>query len=123
MDDFTTELDRAGDALAALADGPGQAAAASLEAAFSEAGAGIEASLSRAARSGELDFSKMTRAVLADLASIAAEAALARAGVGAAGTSLTFNLPRSSVAATQATSTRELSKAVAKATAIGRRFT
>ncbi|RIJ20388.1 hypothetical protein D1224_14785 [Henriciella barbarensis] len=122
MDDFTKELDHAGDALTALVDGPGRDAAASLEAAFSEAGASIEAALSRAARSGELDFSQMTRAIFADLASMAAEAVLARAGIGAAGTSLTFNLPQAAEGTPKTATARELSKAVAKAAAIGRRF-
>ena len=92
MEPYDDQLQRAGDALQALADGPGKAAAETLEAAFGDAGLRIEQALARAARSGELDFSNMARSVLADLARIAAEAALASAGIGQAGRSMTVNL-------------------------------
>ncbi|WP_018147587.1 phage tail tape measure C-terminal domain-containing protein [Henriciella marina] len=122
MDDFNQQMESASDALAAIADGPGQDAAASLEAAFSQAGASIEASLSQAARSGELDFAQMARSVLADLASIAAEAALARAGIGTAPAPMTVNVQSLAGGGNSAVSAKDVSKAIAKAAAIGRRF-
>ena len=122
MDDFNQQMESASDALAALADGAGRDAAASLEAAFSQAGASIEASLSQAARSGELDFAQMARSVLADLASIAAEAALARAGVGVAQAPMTVNVQSLAGGGNSAVSAKDVSKAIAKAAAIGRRF-
>lgn len=122
MDDFNQQIESASDALGALADGPGRDAAASLEAAFSRAGASIEASLSQAARSGELDFAQMARSVLADLASIAAEAALARARVGAAQSPMMVNVQSLAGGGNSAVSAKDVSKAIAKAAAIGRRF-
>lgn len=117
-------LNEAADALSALAAGPGKAAAAALEEAFGQAGARIETALTKAARSGELEFSNMARSVLADLARIAAEAALAGLGSTANGRSMTVNLSM------QAPQHRhiapggvgELSKSVAQAVARGGRF-
>ncbi len=80
MEEFDDDLTKAGDALRALADGPGREAADALEAAFGRAGTRIEDTLRRAARSGELDFQRMAEGILRDLARIAAEAVIARAG-------------------------------------------
>lgn len=122
MDGFEEDMERAGEAVAALANGPAREAAASLEAAFSEAGQSIEASLSQAARTGEVDFAQMAQSILADLASIAAEAALARAGLGGAQTAFTLNFSGGGREKSGALSTKEISKAVAKAAMMGRRF-
>ncbi|WP_158588493.1 phage tail tape measure C-terminal domain-containing protein [Henriciella mobilis] len=124
MEPYDDQLQRAGDALQALADGPGKAAAETLEAAFGDAGLRIEQALARAARSGELDFSNMARSVLADLARIAAEAALASAGIGQAGRSMTVNLSMQDASQAHAISGSgsELSKTIAQAVARGGRF-
>lgn len=121
MESYEDHLQRAGDALQALADGPGRAAAEALEQAFGQAGERIEGALSRAAKSGELDFRTMAQSVLADLARIAAEAALARTGAGQA---LTVNVAMHGHADTSSgVGTRaELSKVVAQAVAKGGRF-
>lgn len=122
MDEFERDMARAGDAVAALAEGPGREAAASLERAFAEAGSNIEAALSRAARSGELDFSRMAQSVLAELARIAAEAALAQAGLGGAqASSLNVNVS-GGAGSLPAGSSKEIAKALAKAAAMGGRF-
>ena len=71
--EYEEELERAGQALEAFADGPGAAAARALEEAFAAAGARIEASLEAAARTGQLNFEAMAQAILRDLARIAAE--------------------------------------------------
>ena len=47
MEPYDDQLQRAGDALQALADGPGKAAAETLEAAFGDAGLRIEQELSK----------------------------------------------------------------------------
>ncbi|GGB56800.1 MULTISPECIES: phage tail tape measure C-terminal domain-containing protein [Henriciella] len=123
MDEFESNLTRAGDALSALSDGPGTTAAKLLEDAFADAGRSIEQTLARAARSGELDFSRMAQSVLADLARIAAEAALARAGVGQATQASTVNIHMPRHASSKAVGSHgELSKALAKAAALGGRY-
>ncbi|WP_084419566.1 phage tail tape measure C-terminal domain-containing protein [Henriciella litoralis] len=124
MDEFQDSLTRAGDAVSALVEGPGAVAARSLEQAFARAGDGIEAALSRAARSGELDFAQMAQSVIADLARIAAEAALARAGIGQASQAFTVNINGSgSGAGSLPVGARgDISKAVAKAAAMGGRY-
>ncbi|MGB3626542.1 MAG: phage tail tape measure C-terminal domain-containing protein [Henriciella sp.] len=123
MDEFERGLERAGDAVAALADGPGRDAAASLERAFAEAGSSIESALSRAARSGELDFSRMTQSVLADLARIAAEAALAQAGLGGAQVAnLNVNISGGAAGGVPVGTSKEIAKALGRAAAMGGRF-
>ncbi|MEM6899459.1 MAG: phage tail tape measure C-terminal domain-containing protein [Pseudomonadota bacterium] len=93
MDEFERQLSDAGDALAALANGPGREAADALGAAFDDTGRRIEQALGRAARSGELDFSRMAEGILRDLARVAAEAVLARSSLGGgAGQTVNLNL-------------------------------
>lgn len=82
MDELESELNAAGDALRALAEGPGVQAAEALEAAFGRAGASIEAALGQAARSGELNFERMAESILRDLARVAAESLATMAGLG-----------------------------------------
>lgn len=122
MEQFQSSLERAGDAVRSLADGPGREAAEALEQAFGQAGLNIEAALSQAARSGELDFSRMAQSVLADLARIAAEAALANAGLRQGGQTLNFNIAPGADAGSVVGAKAEISKAVAKAAAMGARF-
>ena len=64
----------------------------------------------------------MAQSVLADLASIAAEAALARAGLGASQAAFTLNFAGGGREKSGSLSTKEISKAVAKAAMVGRRF-
>ncbi len=92
MDEFEQDIRRAGDALALFTEGPGRDAARILEDAFGEAGQSIQASLSRAAQTGQLDFRRMAESVLADLARIAAEAVIARSGLGQAGQTVNLNM-------------------------------
>lgn len=122
METFEDSLAQAGDALGAFAEGPGREAATTLEQAFGEAGQSIEAALTRAARTGELDFSRMAQSVLADLARIVAEAALARPAAGQAGHAFTFNMSVPGQPAAMPAARAEIAKAVAKAAAIGGRF-
>lgn len=81
MDDFETNLNSAGDALRALAEGPGVQAAEALEAAFGRAGQSIETALGQAARSGELNFERMAESILRDLARVAAESLATMSGL------------------------------------------
>lgn len=67
------EVERAGEALRALAEGPGRDAADSLADAFERAGSSIEAALTRAARTGELSFASMAESILRDLSRLGAE--------------------------------------------------
>lgn len=124
METYEDQLKQAGDALQFLADGPGRAAADALEQAFGQAGERIESALARAARSGELEFSSMARSILSDLARIAAEAALAGLGGGAAGRSMTVNLSMRENTQPHAIAGAgaELSRTVAQAVARGGRF-
>ena len=124
MEAYERQLADAGDALQALADGPGRDAAQALEQAFGQAGQNIEQALSKAARSGELDFQAMARSVLADLARIAAETAIARNGLSAPAKSMTVNVAVGQGADTSgpAGARGELSRAVAQAVARGGRF-
>lgn len=123
MDEFQDQMAQAGEALSSLVEGPGLRAADALETAFARAGTSIEAALSRAARSGEADFSRMAQSVLGDLARIAAEAALARAGFGGAGQAFTVNMNMGSAnGRAPAGMQQELSKALAKAAAMGGRY-
>jgi phage-related minor tail protein len=73
MTDFDDDIDRAGAAFEALADGPASRAAQAIEAAFERTGTSIERALGQAARSGETSFSNMTEAIVRDLARLAAE--------------------------------------------------
>ena len=124
MDTYERQLAQAGDALQSLAEGPGRAAAEALEQAFGQAGQGIEQALSKAARSGELDFRAMAQSVLADLARIAAETAIARSGLSAPSRPVTVNLAvgQGADASAAAGARGELSRAVAQAVARGGRF-
>ncbi|WP_421786021.1 phage tail tape measure C-terminal domain-containing protein [Hyphobacterium sp.] len=75
-DDFerlSEEVERAGDALTRLADGPAREAADTMRDAFERAGQSIESALTRAARTGELSFSAMADAILRDLSRVATE--------------------------------------------------
>ena len=81
MDEIEQDLQHAQDSLAAFVDGPGTEAALALEQAFGRAGQNIERVLSQAARSGELELRRMSEAVLADLARVVAEIALAQTGL------------------------------------------
>lgn len=90
-DEFDDELQRAGEALTAFADGPGAAAARALEEAFAAAGARIETSLETAARTGKLNFESMTEAILRDLARIAAQSVLGGLG-GGGGQTVNLNI-------------------------------
>ncbi|MEM9668825.1 MAG: phage tail tape measure C-terminal domain-containing protein [Pseudomonadota bacterium] len=125
MDEFEQNLLDAGGALTALVDGPGREAADALSAAFDEAGNRIEQALGRAARSGELDFSRMAEGVLRDLATIAAEALLARTGIaGGAGQTVNVNLALGAGADANSVmkSRGTITTALAQAAAAGRRF-
>ena len=123
MDEFQDQLTRAGEALTSLVEGPGLQAADALETAFARAGTSIEAALSRAARSGEADFSRMAQSVLGELARIAAEAALAQAGFGSTGQAVTVNMNMGGAHdRAPAGLQQELSKALAKAVAMGGRY-
>ena len=82
MTDFETDMNRAGDALLALAEGPGVQAADALAAAFGRAGSSIETTLGQAARSGELNFERMADSILRDLSRVTAEALTAMADLG-----------------------------------------
>jgi len=66
-------VERAGDALRALADGPGREASETLSQAFERAGSSIESALTRAARTGEFSFSTMADAILRDLSRLAVD--------------------------------------------------
>lgn len=124
MDPLEEDLRAAEDALRSLAEGPAQDAARQLERAFSDAGRSIETSLSQAARAGELDFSKMARSILADLARIAAETAIAglRQSQGGGGLTVNFSGAPGADAGGTSLSRADISKAVAKAAIIGRRY-
>ena len=91
MNELEDELDRAGAALTALASGPGEAAAKSLEEAFARTGKSIQSALSSAAQTGELDFQNMTKAILADLARIAAEAVISQSGLNSVTQNISIN--------------------------------
>ncbi len=84
MDPLTEDIEAAGDALRAFADGPGRDAARLLEEAFADAGGRIEQALAQAARSGELDFRRMAEAIVRDLARIAAQSVFGGSGNGGA---------------------------------------
>lgn len=125
MEDFEDNLAEAGAALSALADGPGRAAADALGAAFDEAGGRIERALSQAARSGELDFSRMAEGILRDLARVAAEALVARAGLGAAANqtvNMNFSLGAGADANSVMASRNTIAATLARAASAGRRF-
>lgn len=124
MEEFEQDLAQAGQALAALADGPGRAAADALGAAFDEAGTRIEGALSRAARSGEWDFSRMAENILRDLAHVAADALVARAGLGGGGQTVTLNLNMGagSDASSVLASRGAITTALARAASAGGRF-
>jgi len=68
MDD---ELEPAGEALIALAEGPARDSAELISAAFREAGREIESALTAAARSGEFSFKAMAASITAELSSLA----------------------------------------------------
>ncbi|MHA6288273.1 phage tail tape measure C-terminal domain-containing protein [Maricaulis sp. CAU 1757] len=78
MAEFDDDIEAAGAALEALADGPARRAADAMEAAFARTGDNIEQAFERAARSGELSFNRLTEAVLRDLARLAGEQVLVR---------------------------------------------
>lgn len=67
------DIEAAGAALDALAEGPAQRASAVISTAFAQTGETIETALSRAARQGELSFSRLTDSILRDLARLAVE--------------------------------------------------
>jgi phage-related minor tail protein len=121
MEEFEQDLAEAGQALAALADGPGRAAADALGSAFDQAGTRIEQALGRAARTGELDFSRMAESILQDFARIAAEALVS--GIfsgGQSGPSQTVNMNFNMGAGANAGSV--ISRALAQTAAAGGRF-
>jgi len=125
MEEFERSLTDAGAALTALADGPGREAANALSAAFDDTGRSIELALGRAARSGQLDFSRMAENILRDLARIAAEALIARSGVGAnQGQTVNFNLALGSGADADSVlrSRGTIATALARTAAAGGRF-
>lgn len=72
-DNFADAADRAGERLAALADGPASDAATTIEAAFSRAGHSIENALTNAARTGELSFKALAQTIAQTLAELAVE--------------------------------------------------
>lgn len=124
MDEFESELNAAGDALAALADGPARAAADSITQAFGQAGASIEAALAGAARTGELDFRNMAESIVRDLARVAAEAVLAgnAAKASTAGVTMNLNLGPGADADSILSNRALISTALAQAASIGGRF-
>lgn len=93
-DDFADGLDgaleRAGDGLASLADGPAARAAASIETAFERAGRSIEIALTRAARTGEFSFKALAESVASSLASLAIDRVFDRVASSSALSSLPF---------------------------------
>ena len=127
MEEFEQDLAEAGQALAALADGPGRAAAEALGEPFDQAGTRIEQALGRAARTGELDFSRMAESILRDFARIAAEALVS--GIfsgGQAGQNQTVNMNFNMGAGANANSVMAsrgaISTALARAASAGGRF-
>ncbi|MEO0881493.1 MAG: phage tail tape measure C-terminal domain-containing protein [Pseudomonadota bacterium] len=125
MVEFERQLADAGDALAALANGPGRDAADALGEAFDDTGRRIEQALGRAARSGELDFSRMAEGILRDLARIAAEAVLAQTGaLGGQGQTVNFNLALGPGANADSVmrSRGTIATALARTAALGGRF-
>ncbi len=121
MEEFENDLVAAGEALEALAIGPGAEAAESLERAFGRAGENIQRVLGQAARSGELDFRRMSEVILRDLARIAAEAVIARTGLGAASQTINVNVPQST-GSSGGTDIGSIATAIASAAARGGRF-
>lgn len=127
MEEFEQDLAEAGQALAALADGPGRAAAETLGAAFDQAGTRIEQALGRAARTGELDFSRMAESILQDFARIAAEALVSGIfGGGQGGSSQTvnmnFNMGAGANASSVMASRGTIATALARTASAGGRF-
>ncbi len=124
MDEFERDLDAAGDALAALADGPAQDAADAISRSFGQAGASIEAALAGAARTGELDFRNMAESILRDLARVAAEAVLTGDAVKAStgGVTMNLNLGPGADANSVLSNRAAISTALARAASAGGRF-
>lgn len=122
MNELEDELDRAGAALTALASGPGEAAAKSLEEAFARTGKSIQSALSTAAQTGELDFQNMTKAILADLARIAAEAVISQSGVSALTQNISITPASSNSAQGGLNGLTSLSTVIAAAASRGGRF-
>ena len=127
MDEFEQDLAQAGQALAALADGPGRAAAEALGTAFDQAGTRIEQALGRAARTGELDFSRMAESILSDFARIAAEALVSgifSGGQGGAGqtVNMNFNMGAGANASSVMASRGTIATALARTASAGGRF-
>ena len=121
MTEFESELNAAGDALRALAEGPGVEAANVLSVAFGAAGEEIEQALSRAAETGTLDFNRMAESILRDLSRIAAEAILA-GGPGANNTTLNMNFAPGADQQGFASNAGVLSALLARMVAQGGRF-
>jgi len=127
MEEFEQDLAQAGQALAALADGPGRAAAEALGSAFDQAGTRIEEALGRAARGGELDFSRMAESILRDFARIAAEALVSgifSGGRGGAGqtVNMNFNMGAGANANSVMSSRGQIATALARTASAGGRF-
>ncbi|MEM9226081.1 MAG: phage tail tape measure C-terminal domain-containing protein [Pseudomonadota bacterium] len=122
MDEFEAELAEASAALEAFGRGPGLAATEALEQAFGRAGQSIASVLSQAAKSGEVDFRRMSEAILADLARIAAEAVVARTGLGQTAQTINVNVPQGGDASGLVGAAGTIASAVAAATARGGRF-
>ena len=127
MEEFEQDLAEAGQALAALADGPGRAAAEALGSAFDQAGTRIEQALGRAARTGELDFSRMAESILRDFARIAAEALVS--GIFSGGQSgpgqtvnMNFNMGAGANASSVMASRGTIATALARTASAGGRF-
>ena len=127
MEEFEQDLAEAGQALAALADGPGRAAAEALGSAFDQAGARIEQALGQAARTGELDFSRMAESILRDFARIAAEALVSGVfGGGQNGggqtVNMNFNMGAGANAGSVMASRGTIATALARTASAGGRF-
>jgi len=69
--DSDGDLNRAGDALQALADGPARQAADAIGESFARAGKRISSELQKAARTGKFSFKGMVESILNDLARLA----------------------------------------------------
>lgn len=122
MDPLTDEIEVAGDALRAFAEGPGRDAARLLEEAFAEAGGRIGQVLSEAARSGELDFRRMAEAILRDLARIAAQSVFGGGGGGAPAINISVVGAAPDAARSLLAGQGAIAAALARAAAAGGRF-
>lgn len=116
------ELDEAGRALEAFANGPAKAAGDALEQAFARAGRSIRSELETLARSGEADLDRLAAKLAETLAQLAVRQVLGTSGREGAPVNVTMNVAGGGGESGTAGSANQIAAAIARAVRRGARF-